>query len=66
MSLTDGAAIPAVYADRLRLAEQSRVRRSAVGSVHLHLTDDEIARRLQKWTKPEPKIQKGYLGPQMK
>ncbi len=31
------------------------------GSVHLHLTDNEIARRLQKWKKPEPKIQKGYL-----
>lgn len=30
-------------------------------SIHLHVTDDEIARRLEKWKKPEPKIKKGYL-----
>jgi len=31
------------------------------GSIHLHVTDDEIVRRLEKWKKPEPKIKKGYL-----
>jgi dihydroxy-acid dehydratase len=31
------------------------------GTIHLHVSDDEIARRFQTWKKPEPKIKKGYL-----
>ncbi|MHB9098119.1 MAG: dihydroxy-acid dehydratase [Syntrophales bacterium] len=30
-------------------------------SLHLHLTDEEIARRLAGWKRPEPKFKKGYL-----
>ncbi|MGC9394703.1 MAG: dihydroxy-acid dehydratase [Anaerolineae bacterium] len=29
--------------------------------LHLHLTDEEIAVRLAKWHRPEPKIKRGYL-----
>jgi dihydroxy-acid dehydratase len=31
------------------------------GEIHLHVADDEIARRLKNWKKPEPKVKKGYL-----
>ncbi|OGP55523.1 MAG: dihydroxy-acid dehydratase [Deltaproteobacteria bacterium RBG_13_52_11] len=31
------------------------------GTIHLHLSDTEIERRLQHWQKPEPKVKKGYL-----
>ena len=31
------------------------------GTLHLHVSNEEIARRLQKWKKPEQKIKKGYL-----
>jgi dihydroxy-acid dehydratase len=31
------------------------------GEIHLHVADDEIARRLKNWKKPEPKMKKGYL-----
>ena len=31
------------------------------GSLHLHVSDDEIQRQLGKWVKPEPKVQQGYL-----
>ena len=31
------------------------------GTLHLHLTDEEIAARLSKWKEPEPKVKKGYL-----
>jgi dihydroxy-acid dehydratase len=31
------------------------------GTLHLHVSNDEIARRLEKWKKPELKIKKGYL-----
>jgi dihydroxy-acid dehydratase len=31
------------------------------GSIHLHISDGEIERRLKNWRKPEPKIKKGYL-----
>jgi len=31
------------------------------GSIHLHVSDGEIERRLKKWQKPEPKVKKGYL-----
>ena len=30
-------------------------------SLHLHVSDQEIADRLKKWQRPEPKFQKGYL-----
>ena len=29
--------------------------------LHLHITDEEIAARLAKWERPEPKIKRGYL-----
>jgi len=32
------------------------------GSIHLHVTDEEIERRLRNWQKPAPKVNKGYLG----
>ena len=31
------------------------------GTLHLHLTDEEITARLSKWKEPEPKVKKGYL-----
>ena len=31
------------------------------GTIHLHVSDDEIERRLKNWQKPEPKVKKGYL-----
>lgn len=31
------------------------------GSLHLHLSDEEIALRLESWHPPEPKIKQGYL-----
>jgi dihydroxy-acid dehydratase len=31
------------------------------GTIHLHVADDEIEKRLKNWKKPEPKITKGYL-----
>jgi dihydroxy-acid dehydratase len=31
------------------------------GTLHLHLSDDEIETRLSRWKKPEPKVKKGYL-----
>jgi dihydroxy-acid dehydratase len=30
-------------------------------TIHLHVSDDEIEKRLKKWQKPEPKVRKGYL-----
>ncbi len=30
-------------------------------TIHLHVSDDEIGRRLKSWKKPEPKVKKGYL-----
>ncbi|MFC1551349.1 dihydroxy-acid dehydratase [Candidatus Latescibacterota bacterium] len=30
-------------------------------SLHLHVSDDEIAKRLETWQRPEPKIKSGYL-----
>ena len=30
-------------------------------SLHVHLTDEEIAKRLAGWKRPEPKFKKGYL-----
>jgi dihydroxy-acid dehydratase len=30
-------------------------------TIHLHVSDDEIERRLKNWKKPEPKVKKGYL-----
>jgi len=30
-------------------------------TIHLHVSDDEIERRLKIWKKPEPKVKKGYL-----
>ena len=30
-------------------------------NLHLHLTDEDIAARLAKWQRPEPKIKRGYL-----
>jgi dihydroxy-acid dehydratase len=30
-------------------------------TIHLHVSDDEIERRLKNWKKPEPKVNKGYL-----
>jgi dihydroxy-acid dehydratase len=30
-------------------------------SIHLHVSDDEIGARLEKWSPPEPKVKKGYL-----
>jgi dihydroxy-acid dehydratase len=31
------------------------------GTIHLHVSDGEIDRRLKNWKKPEPKVKKGYL-----
>jgi dihydroxy-acid dehydratase len=31
------------------------------GTLHLHVSESEIDRRLKKWKKPEPKVKKGYL-----
>ena len=31
------------------------------GTIHLHVSDDEIEGRLKKWQEPEPKARKGYL-----
>jgi dihydroxy-acid dehydratase len=31
------------------------------GTIHLHVPEDEIERRLKNWRKPEPKVRKGYL-----
>jgi dihydroxy-acid dehydratase len=31
------------------------------GTMHLHVPDGEIAARLSRWKKPEPKVKKGYL-----
>jgi dihydroxy-acid dehydratase len=31
------------------------------GTLHLHVSDGEIERRLKEWKKPEPKVKKGYL-----
>lgn len=31
------------------------------GTMHLHLSDEEIAARLSKWRKPEPRVKRGYL-----
>jgi dihydroxy-acid dehydratase len=30
-------------------------------TIHLHLTDDEIEKRLKAWQRPEPKVKQGYL-----
>ena len=30
-------------------------------TIHLHVSDEEIEKRLQGWKKPEPKVRKGYL-----
>ncbi len=32
------------------------------GSIHLHLSDEEIQERLKKWKCPKPKFTSGYLG----
>ena len=32
------------------------------GILHLHLTDQEIGARLEKWQRPKPKFTHGYLG----
>jgi dihydroxy-acid dehydratase len=31
------------------------------GTLHLHISDEEIADRLKTWQKPRPKVTKGYL-----
>jgi dihydroxy-acid dehydratase len=31
------------------------------GTIRVHLSDDEIEKRLQGWKKPEPKVKQGYL-----
>jgi dihydroxy-acid dehydratase len=31
------------------------------GTIHLHVKDSEMDRRLKNWKKPEPKVKKGYL-----
>ena len=31
------------------------------GTIHLHVTDDELQRRLANWQQPEPKVKRGYL-----
>jgi dihydroxy-acid dehydratase len=31
------------------------------GTIHLHVSGDEIDRRLKNWRKPEPRVRKGYL-----
>lgn len=31
------------------------------GTIHLHISDGEIERRLKNWQKPKPKVRKGYL-----
>jgi dihydroxy-acid dehydratase len=30
-------------------------------TIHLHVSDDEITRRLKDWQEPEPKVKQGYL-----
>jgi dihydroxy-acid dehydratase len=30
-------------------------------TIHLHISDDEIEKRLKQWKKPKPKVTKGYL-----
>lgn len=30
-------------------------------SLHLHVSDEEIQKRMKKWKRPEPKFKKGYL-----
>ncbi len=30
-------------------------------TIHLHVSDEEMAARLKQWKKPEPKVKKGYL-----
>jgi dihydroxy-acid dehydratase len=30
-------------------------------TIHLHVSDGEIEKRLKKWQKPKPKVRKGYL-----
>jgi dihydroxy-acid dehydratase len=32
------------------------------GTIHLHVSDGEIERRLKNWQEPEPKVRRGYLG----
>ena len=32
------------------------------GTLHLHVSDEEIANRFKTWQKPKPKMTKGYLG----
>ena len=31
------------------------------GTIHLHVSEGEIEKRLKAWRKPEPKVKKGYL-----
>ena len=31
------------------------------GTLHLHVTDEEIAKRMEAWRAPEPKVKQGYL-----
>lgn len=31
------------------------------GTIHLHLEEGEIRRRLEEWKRPEPKVREGYL-----
>jgi dihydroxy-acid dehydratase len=31
------------------------------GTIQVHLSDDEIEKRLQSWQKPGPKVKQGYL-----
>jgi dihydroxy-acid dehydratase len=31
------------------------------GTIHLHVSEGDIERRLKKWKRPEPKVKKGYL-----
>jgi dihydroxy-acid dehydratase len=31
------------------------------GTIHVHVSDDEIKKRLKAWKKPSPKVTKGYL-----
>jgi dihydroxy-acid dehydratase len=31
------------------------------GTLHLHVSDGEMERRLKNWERPEPKVKKGYL-----
>ena len=30
-------------------------------TIHLHVSDEEIANAVEEWKKPEPKVKKGYL-----